>query len=100
MRQARVAVGERKTGRGQAALLATARYDVGPVQAGSEVAPVSAAVHHYRAADAAGNARQKLQSGEAGGSGMLGHCDIERGGAGDDAIRLDRDRTKTTREPD
>ena len=94
-----MAIGEGEIGRGQAALFAGARDDLGPVEAGRDVAAVGAAVHHHRAADAAGNAGEEFQSGQPGGGGMFGDGHVERGGAGDDAVRL-RPRSRQSRGPD
>ena len=98
VRQPRVAIGEGEIGRGKPALLAGARDDVRPVEARRDVAAIGAAVHHHRAADAAGNAGEEFQPGQPGRGGMFGHGHVERGGAGDRRRRLRR-RSRRSRAP-
>ena len=64
VRQTRMAIGECEIGRGKPALFAGARDDIGPVEARRDVAAIGAAVHHHRAADAAGNTGEEFQSGQ------------------------------------
>ena len=95
-----MAIGEGEIGRGKAALFAGARDDLGPVEARRDVAAIGAAVHHHRAADAAGNAGEEFQPGQSGRGGMFGDGHVERGGAGDHAVGFHRDRAEAAGQPD
>ncbi len=61
-RQRRVAVGERESRGGQAQQLAGAGDDLGPVEAGGDVAAIGAGVHRHRAADACRECRTGIRA--------------------------------------
>ena len=90
-RQAGMAIGESRARRraGAPARLRASRSRPSRGSAG-DVAAIGAGIHGDRAADAAGNAGEEFQPGEPGRGRMFGDRRIERGGAGDDAVRLDR----------
>ncbi len=100
VRQTRMAIGEGEIGRGKPALFAGARDDVRPVETRRDVAAIGAAVHHHGAADAAGNAGEEFQPGQSGRGGMFGDGHVERGGAGDHAVRFGTDRTEAAGQTD
>ena len=83
-----VAEAERVAGEPHA--LAGARHDLRPVEHVGHFGAVGARVHRDRAADRARNARQELESRKAGARRVLRNRRVERGGAGDDAVRVAR----------
>ena len=64
------------------------------------LAAIGAAVHAQRAADAAGNAAQERQPGDAGFLRRARHFHIEHRGAGTDLAALDDDLAEAAAEPD
>ncbi len=100
MRQSRMAVGERQIGGGQAALLAAARDDLGPVEARGDVAAIGAGVHRHRAADAARDAGEELQPGQPGAAACSATVTSSAAAPATMPSGFDRDRAEAARQAD
>ena len=81
--------GRRMPDRPQQTPLSPLRVTISTHRGGSDLAAISAAVHHHGAADAPGDAREKFQPGKPGSRGMFCHGHVQRSGAGDDAVRFE-----------